>query len=227
MNFEQTSDLGRRVRAHAALADVTRLQIVDRLAVSDAAASELGALLEVPSNLLAHHLKVLQDAGLITRQKSEGDGRRTYVTLDPDAASALTSSRGAVTRPQRVLFVCTANTARSHLAAALWRRASPIAAASAGTHPGERIHRSAAEAALRHGLELHDVAPALLADAERAGDLIITVCDRAHEELHGTDWAHWSIPDPVTAGGSRPFDRALQLLAGRIATLAPGFAEAG
>lgn len=227
MNIEQTGELEQRVRAHAALADATRLQIVDRLTVSDAAASELSALLEVPSNLLAHHLKVLQDAGLVARQKSEGDGRRTYVTLVPDAIPAMTTSCETLARPRRVLFVCTANTARSHLAAALWRRASPIRAASAGTEPGERIHERAVAAATRHGLDLPEVAPVHLADAERAGDLIITVCDRAHEQLHGADWAHWSIPDPVALNGTRAFDRALDLLAARVASLAPRLTAVG
>ena len=227
MNTEQIGALERRARAHAALADITRLRIVDRLSVSDAAASELGALLDAPSNLLAHHLKVLQDAGLITRHKSEGDGRRTYVTLVPGSVSALSSPAGAWAQPRRILFVCTANTARSHLAAALWRRESPVAAASAGTHPGERINQRAAAAAARHGLDLPDVAPALLADVERDGDLVITVCDRAHEELHGADWAHWSIPDPVLSGGAPAFDRALELIAGRVSALAPRFSPAG
>ncbi len=226
MNVERIDELEHRVRAHAALADITRLRIVDRLCVSDAAASELGVLLDVPSNLLAHHLNVLQDAGLVSRQKSEGDGRRTYVTLVPDAVPAAGRSGATLARPRRVLFVCTANTARSHLAAALWRRASPVRAASAGTHPGERIHDRAAAAASRHGLEMPDVAPALLSHTRRAGDLVITVCDRAHEELHGEDWAHWSVPDPVTAGGARAFDRALDLLAGRVAALAPRFTPA-
>ena len=226
MNTEQTGELERRARAHAALADITRLRIVDRLSTSDASGSELGALLDVPSNLLAHHLKVLQDAGLVTRHKSEGDGRRTYVTLVPEAVGTLSSPAGAWAQPCRVLFVCTANTARSHLAAALWRRASPIAAASAGTHPGERINERAAAAAARHGLDLPDVAPALLADVERVGDLVITVCDRAHEELRGGDWAHWSIPDPVGAKSARAFDRALDLLTNRIATLAPRITQA-
>jgi protein-tyrosine-phosphatase len=227
MKIEQTTELERRVRAHAALADVTRLRIVDRLQVSDAAASELGALLDAPSNLLAHHLKVLQDAGLITRQKSEGDGRRTYVSLVPEAAATLSSPVGAWMQPHRILFVCTANTARSHLAAALWRRASPVVAASAGTHPGERINKRAADAAVRHGLDLPEVAPALLADVKRDGDVIITVCDRAHEELHGADWAHWSIPDPVPSNGVRAFDRALDLIAARVSALAPRFSQAG
>jgi hypothetical protein len=51
-------------------------------------------------------------------------------------------------------------------------------------------------------------------------DLMITVCDRAHEELD-PDRArlHWSIADPVTDGSRRAFDRALAELRGRIVGL--------
>ena len=90
-------------------------------------------MLAMPSNLLAHHLHVLEQAGIITRRRSEGDRRRTYLQLIPGAldALALPTARAAL----RVLFVCTANSARSHLAAALWRQASSVPAVSAGTHP--------------------------------------------------------------------------------------------
>ena len=57
MNSEQTAELVRRARVHAALGDVHRLRIVDLLATTDASSSELGAALGLPSNLLAHHLK--------------------------------------------------------------------------------------------------------------------------------------------------------------------------
>ena len=79
-------------------------------------------MLAMPSNLLAHHLHVLEQAGIITRRRSEGDRRRTYLQLIPGALDSLAppTARAAL----RVLFVCTANSARSHLAAALWRQAS-------------------------------------------------------------------------------------------------------
>ena len=42
--------------------------------------------------------------------------------------------------------------------------------------------------------------PRMLSPGETA-ELVVTVCDRAHEELDPTDsWWHWSIPDPVAVG---------------------------
>lgn len=207
---------------HAALGDVHRLQIVDLLATTDASSSEIGAATGLPSNLLAHHLNTLEAAGLVTRRRSEGDGRRSYLSLNrheawlvPDAPQA-----DAIPAARRVVFVCTANTARSHLAAALWRQASPVKATSAGTHPGDRIHPGALAAARRHHIDLPETAPRLLADILDEGDLVITVCDRAHEELGDAAWAHWSIPDPVPAGSKSAFDAAHDALAVRIGTVA-------
>lgn len=225
MNTERTSALERRATLHAALADVTRLQIVDLLAVSDASASELAGATNVASNLLAHHLNVLERAGLVLKRRSEGDARRWYWSLGAEAV-ALDSDRMAMASPPRVLFVCTANTARSHLAAALWRNASSVATASAGTHPGERVHPAAISAAARHGLALPDVEPRRLDDTIREGDLVITVCDRAHEEFASSGWAHWSIPDPVAEGTDEAFEAAYARLGARVSRLAPRLAAA-
>lgn len=225
MNIERTAELESRARVHAALSDVTRLLIVDLLTVGDASASEVGAALDVPSNLLAHHLKVLEQSRLVQRRRSEGDGRRWYLSLGP-AAHPDVIGRSVLGSPSRVVFVCTANTARSHLAAALWRKASPIAAVSAGTHPGDRIHPGAVKAADRHGLALPDVAPQPLDRVQRGGDLVITVCDRAHEELGALGWAHWSVLDPAAEGTKSAFDAAYDDLASRVSALAPRLAPA-
>src|ERR1700758_4738981 len=145
MSAERSSDLARRAALHAALADPARLQITDTLLAGDASPSELATVLAMPSNLLAHHLHTLEQAGLIPRRRSEGDRRRTYLQLVPGALDGLAppTARAAL----RVLFVCTANSARSHLAAALWRRASTVPAVSAGTHPAAAIDPGAAAAA--------------------------------------------------------------------------------
>src|SRR5579859_7753259 len=75
MSAELSFELARRAAVHAALADPARLQITDTLLAGDASPSELAALLGLPSNLLAHHLHVLEQAGVITR-RSKGDRRR-------------------------------------------------------------------------------------------------------------------------------------------------------
>ena len=218
MNDERRSELERRSALHAALADPARLAITDALADGDASPSELAALLAMPSNLLAHHLHVLEATGLVTRHRSEGDRRRTYLRLVPGVVDALTGPPGRAAR--RVLFVCTANSARSHLAAALWRRASPVPAVSAGTRPAARIHPGAVDAAMRHQLRLPRLRPRPVGDVLDAGDLVVTVCDLAHEELGRLAAVHWSIPDPVPAGGPGSFDAALAELDGRVTRLA-------
>ena len=221
------TDLDRRVRVHAALADSTRLRITDHLAYGDASPTELQALLGIPSNLLAHHLGVLGDVGLIARHRSEADRRRSYVRLLPDALDGL-PPRG-VTPVPRVVFVCTANSARSQLAAALWARASAVPVASAGTHPASQVAAGALAVADRRGVGLGEAQPMPLAEVVERDDYLVTVCDNVHEELHQessaaaslTGGLHWSIPDPVRIGTAEAFDAAFDELNQRITHLAP------
>ena len=222
MNTEQISDLARRAAVHAALADPARLQITDTLLAGDASPSELAALLGLPSNLLAHHLHVLEQAGVITRRRSEGDRRRTYLQLIPGPLDSLAVPPARAAR--RVLFVCTANSARSHLAAALWRRASIVPAVSAGTHPAAAIEPGAIAAATRHRLPLPRLRPRPIGDVRHDDDLVITVCDLAHEELGRAAALHWSVPDPVPAGDPASFNTALTQLTDRVGRLAPRLA---
>src|SRR5690349_22752721 len=169
MSDERTSGLARRAAVHAALADPARLAITDTLLTGDASPSELAALLAMPSNLLAHHLRTLEQAGVITRRRSEGDRRRAYLRLVPGTLDSPAAAAAAAV--PRVLFVCTANSARSHLAAALWRRASRVPAASAGTQPAERIDPGTIAAARRHHLPLPRLRPRHISEVQDEGDL--------------------------------------------------------
>jgi len=224
MNTEINGQLERRAAMHAALADPARLAITDTLADGDASPSELAAMLAMPSNLLAHHLRVLEDTGMVARHRSEGDRRRTYLRLVPGSLDGLAGPPGRAAR--RVLFVCTANSARSHLAAALWRQASTVPAASAGTRPAAGIARGAIDAAARRQLPLPRLRPRHVGDVRHDGDLLVTVCDLAHEELGGQAALHWSVPDPVPAGDPDSFDAALADLDRRVRLLAPRLAAA-
>lgn len=208
-------DLRRRARVHAALGEPTRLEIVDLLSGSDRSVTELADRCGLAGNLLAHHLDVLEAAGVVERVVSAGDRRRRYVRLRPGAPSPDAAFR--VPAGSRVLFVCTHNSARSQLAAALWERRTGRRARSAGTHPASRVHPGAVAAARRAGLDLAGARPRSLTDRDVTGSLIVTVCDLAHEELEPEpSWLHWSVPDPVSEGTRRAFDRALDEIRGRI-----------
>lgn len=213
-------DLGERVAAHSALADPHRLGIVDALAIGDRTPQELAALVEVPSNLLAHHLKVLEDAGLVRRRASEGDRRRRYVVLLPERL------RGLVPVPAMpegmVLFVCTHNSARSPFAAALWRLHTGRPAESAGAEPGPRLHPAAVRAARRMGIDLTGETPRGYDGVRTRPALIVSVCDRAREADVPFDAPalHWSVPDPVSDGRQAAFTSAFADISRRIERLA-------
>ena len=219
MKIEAANTFQARVARHAALADPARLRIMDLLTLGDFSPSELQAELGMPSNLLSHHLRTLEEAGLATRHRSEADKRRSYLRLAPGALVGLIP--GAAHAATRVLFVCTRNSARSQLATALWRQVSDIPAASAGTHPASRIARGAIETARRHGLELPDIAPRTLEEVAGEADLVVTVCDNAHEELTGLGGIHWSVPDPLRLDTAAAFDQAFDDITRRVADLAP------
>lgn len=217
----------RRAAVHAALGEPVRLAIVEQLAVSDRAPSMLSAQFGLTGNLLAHHLDVLERVGLIERTVSAGDRRRRYVRLRHQVLGDLAVGT-ARRRTGRALFVCTHNSARSQLAAALWRQRTGDEATSAGTHPAARIHPGAVAAARRAGLELTDAHPRALEEGDLDADVIVTVCDRAHEELDApAEWLHWSIRDPVAAGTGSAFDTALADLDDRITTIAVQVPERG
>ena len=224
----ERSDLAGRAAVHAALGDPGRLAMVDALLLGEASPTELQRLLAMPSNLLAHHVRVLEQAGVVSRHRSEADRRRTYLALTPGAFDALRSTK--VQDAVRVVFVCTHNSARSQLAAALWNDTSPVPATSAGTHPATAVHPGAVAAAHRHRVPLAAASPRHVNDVVSTNDMVITVCDAAHEELAASGdsgrgpalgWLHWSIPDPARTGEDHAFDRVVTDLTDRIVRVAP------
>src|SRR4051794_29699852 len=103
MKSEVDDTFQARVARHAALADPARLRIVDLLTLGDLSPTELQSELGMPSNLLSHHLRTLEDAGLATRHRSEADKRRSYFRLAAGALDGLVP--GVVQDAGRVLFV--------------------------------------------------------------------------------------------------------------------------
>ena len=75
-------------RLFAALADPTRRDIVSRLVVGDATVGELAEPYDVSLQAVSKHLKVLEDAGLVSRSR---DAQRRPVHLEADVLEQMTS----------------------------------------------------------------------------------------------------------------------------------------
>jgi len=212
--------LADRVRIHAALGDEARLQLVDLLLEGDLSVRELAAALGMPGNLLAHHLNVLDDAGVIDRRQSEGDHRRRYVTLQRQALIGL---KLATHISSPVVFVCNRNSARSQYAAAYWTMRTGRDAASAGANPAAAIHPLAIRVANERGLDLSAARPRGYDSLAQSPELLSSVCDQAREAdlPYAQRHIHWSIPDPVAAGRISAFRSAFDDIEHRVDALTP------
>jgi len=126
----------------------------------------------------------------------------------------------------RVLFLCTGNSARSPIAAALLRHhgAPWVHAASAGSHP-KALNPAAARVLREHyGIYLSDHQPThLFTLTGQRIDYVISLCDKVREvcpEFPGhPDAVHWSIADPTaTTPSDNADDAAFRQVAAELVT---------
>ena len=76
-----------------ALADPTRVAIVNRLAAGDeCCVCDLTAAFDLAQPTISHHLKVLRDAGLVASSRR---GTWAYYRLVPEAVAALRGALGS------------------------------------------------------------------------------------------------------------------------------------
>ncbi len=106
---------------------------------------------------------------------------------------------------QRVLFICTGNSARSQMAEGLLRALAGeyFDVASAGTHPCY-VHPMAIRAMRERGIDISQHHSKHLSGfVSHPVDYVITVCDQAAEQCPTFPGRalriHWSIPDPATS----------------------------
>ncbi len=109
----------------------------------------------------------------------------------------------------RVLFLCTANSARSQMAEALLRleSADRFDVASAGNQPAARVHPLAIAVMQELNPSLGDSYPKHLKQlSDETWDYVITVCDRSHDACPtfpgDTARIHWGLEDPGAAEGT-------------------------
>ncbi len=86
MTASDSADLKRAARWFHALADKTRLRILDRLRAGEECVCNLTDTLETGQSRLSFHLKTLKDAGLVRDRRQ---GRWIYYSLDPEAIEGL------------------------------------------------------------------------------------------------------------------------------------------
>jgi arsenate reductase (thioredoxin) len=109
---------------------------------------------------------------------------------------------------QRVLFLCTHNSARSQMAQGLvnWLAPEEYTACSAGTHPSHQ-HPLAVKVMAELGITILPQGVHALSDyVGQPFDLVVTVCDQAAEVCPvfpgATRQLHWGFADPSVVRGS-------------------------
>jgi protein-tyrosine-phosphatase len=209
------------------LAHDVRWNILLILVHSDYCVQELVRLLEQPQNLVSYHLRRLREQDIITERRSTADGRDIYYSLDLDVLHRLYFSTGealhpalsnveatiekevpALSRkPVRVLFLCTANSARSQMAEAILRHLSQgqVEVFSAGSHPTS-LHPYAVQTMAAIGIDISGQQSKHYNQyLNQSFDRIITVCDRIKESCPNfpgdPEHIHWSFPDPAAQEG--------------------------
>jgi arsenate reductase len=128
---------------------------------------------------------------------------------------------------ERVLILCTGNSARSQMAEGLLRHhgAARFSVASAGTQPS-RVRPEAISVMQELGIDISGQRSKSVDEfAGDAFDYVITVCDNARQSCPvfpgSAQYIHWSIDDPAAVQGSddernAAFRRVRDELAARI-----------
>lgn len=205
-----------------------RWHLLQSLVQSDRTVSELMAQLGEPQSLVSYHLRLLREGGLVSARRSSADRRDSYYTIDLTACRDALQSAGASLHPalrlttsnpctrqhrrrQRVLFLCTGNSARSQIAEALLARmaAGTIHTFSAGSAP-KPLHPNAIRVLRTRGIDISANRTKHLDEfSSHRFDTVITLCDRVREVCPefpaATARVHWSVPDPSLEGST---DRA-------------------
>jgi arsenate reductase len=224
------------VQALSALAHEHRLEVfrvLARVAPDGLAAGVLAERLDVPASTLSFHLDHLTSAGLVRRRR---EGRSLVYSVDTGAVNEIfwflgedccqgnqalcadptsrirqrVEEAAAPVARQRVLFLCTRNSARSQMAEAILRREAGdhFEALSCGLRP-DAIHPMTLRVLEEVGLDTSPLRSKDLGDylGKTSIHHAIIVCEVANAhcpKVHpfALHRYHWPFPDPVEATGS-------------------------
>jgi ArsR family transcriptional regulator, arsenate/arsenite/antimonite-responsive transcriptional repressor / arsenate reductase (thioredoxin) len=221
-----------------------RWRLLEELVQSDRAVWELTQLVGEPQSLVSYHLRRLREGGLVSARRSSADGRDSYYAVDLFGCQRQLQAAGGALHPalrlvpappaparragrQRVLFLCTGNSARSQIAEALLERMSggAIEAVSAGSDP-RPLHPNAVRVLEKRGVDISTNRTKHFSEfLGQRFDVVITLCDRIREVCpefpSHPRLMHWSVPDPAVAGAANrasypAFERTASELETRI-----------
>jgi ArsR family transcriptional regulator, arsenate/arsenite/antimonite-responsive transcriptional repressor / arsenate reductase (thioredoxin) len=230
------------------LAHEIRWRLLRELTRSDRRVNELVALVGERPNLVSYHLAVLRRNRLVSERRSSADARDVYYrfereryragflasgsTLDPGLEGDHTNGQservvgleGTTGQPrERVLFLCTGNSARSQMAEGILRHLSQgtIDVQSAGTRP--RGVNPLAVKVLEPTIDISQHRSKHLDEfIHQHFDYVITLCDRAREECPifpgHPERIHWSFADPAEVEGEEAREAAFRQTAGELNT---------
>jgi protein-tyrosine-phosphatase/DNA-binding transcriptional ArsR family regulator len=226
-----------------------RWRLLGHLARSDLRVRELEELLEERQSVISYHLGLLRSAGMVLTRQSSADHRDRYYAADLRRCAELLGLAASTLHPGlqrlhplvpvdppprlsgRVLFLCTANSARSQMAEALLQQyaGGAIDVMSAGSHPTQ-LHPNTVRVLAARGIDVSGRRAKHLDEfVGEHFDCVVTVCDRVREVCPAFPGArrmiHWSIADPAESGDGdgdgdeaslAAFERAVRELAERV-----------
>lgn len=129
----------------------------------------------------------------------------------------------------RILFLCTGNSARSQMAEGLARAlgGGGVQVWSAGIEP-KGVHPLAVRAMAERGIDISGQSSKDLSAVPRDPDVVITLCDNAADRCPAfpgrVTRIHWSLPDPAAVTGTddeklRTFRHTREEIESRLAAL--------
>ena len=215
------------------------------------AAGDIGGALSIKPSTLSVYLSALRDVGLVSQtrqgtsilyQANVSAVQEIMDFLMLECCKGRPEMCGMTARPLvqdrkfNVLFICSANSARSIFAEAILRHEAGhlFNVFSAGVKPGDGLNPMAMRLLEGQGYDVSVLKPQALSffqtEKMPAMDFVFTVCDEAANE-ECPPWpgqpisAHWGVPDPVRAMGSEAertlaFQTAYTMLRNRILAFA-------
>lgn len=85
-----------------ALSDPKRLLILHTLMEGVQCNCELGEALQMPANLISHHLRILREAGLVAMERDVLDARWVYYSVNTAALAELNQAFAGFCDPARI-----------------------------------------------------------------------------------------------------------------------------